>query len=271
MSHFQMRAQNFDQYKTNYQMAETSRIPTNIRTLLVLEALSQESEPLTPAEIGRRVGLPKQTAHRLCNVLIEEGILVRDEQGHGLRPGRRARTMASGLLYASTAHFARRQVLLDLADEIGETINFAIPDDRGMSYRDRVETDWMFRIQLPVGSEVPFHCTASGKTYLSTLPRAERRRIVHVMSLPRLTPNTITDPDDLLEELNRIGRQGYATDNEEFHEGMVAIAVPVRDPNGRYFASLAFHAPTQRVTLERAIELTPVVTRAAERLTQTIF
>ena len=252
-------------------MADSSRIPTNIRTLLMLEALSKESDPLTPAELGRRVNLPKQTAHRLCNALIEEGFLVRDEQAPGVRPGRRARTMASGLLYASTAHFARRQVLIDLAEEIGETVNFAVPDDRGMSYRDRVETDWMFRIQLPVGSEVPFHCTASGETFLSTLPRAERRRLVNIMSLPALTKNTITDPNDLLEELQQINRQGFATDNEEFHDGMVATAVPVRDPNGRYFASLAFHAPTQRISIDRARELAPVVTKAAERLTQTIF
>lgn len=248
-----------------------SRIPTNLRTLLMMEALANADAPQTPAELGRLVGLPKQTAHRLCNVLLEEGFVVREESGIGLRPGRRARALASGLAVSSTTHQARRQVLEALAAEVGETVNFVVPEDGGMSYQDRVETDWAFRIQLPIGSLVPFHCTASGKTYLASLPKSERRRLVQAMALPELTPNTITDPDKLLAELAQIARQGYALDNEEFHLGMVAVSVPVRGPNGRYHASVAFHAPVQRVTIGRAAKLAPVVTDAAERLSEALF
>ncbi|GHF47037.1 IclR family transcriptional regulator [Seohaeicola zhoushanensis] len=247
------------------------RIPTNLRLLLMLETLGEQAEPISPSALGRRLGLPKQTAHRLVASLIEEGFLKRDEAGTGLRPGRRARMMAAGLLHASGVHVARHQVLLRLAERIGETINFVVPEDRGMAYHDRVETDWPFRIQLPVGSHVPFHCTASGKTYLATLPKAQRRRLVQAMALPKLSHNTITDPDALLAELQQIARQGYALDNEEFHAGMVATAVPVTDPAGRYFASVAFHAPTQRVSIERAVELAPVVASAAAELTAVLF
>ena len=247
------------------------RVPTNLRTLLMIEALAGAREPQTAAELGRLVGLPKQTAHRLCNVLLEEGFLVRDEAGGGLRPGRRARLMASGVLGATAVHQARHQVLEWLAAEVGETVNYVVPEDGGMAYHDRVETDWAFRIQLPVGSLVPFHCTASGKAYMASLPKAERRRLVGAMALPRITPNTITDPDRLMLELASIARQGFATDNEEFHLGMVAVSVPVKDPGGRYHASIAFHAPVQRVTIARAIQLAPVVREAAERLSAVLF
>ncbi|MCB1359449.1 MAG: IclR family transcriptional regulator [Maritimibacter sp.] len=254
-------------------MAEDTgeRIPTNLRLLLMLETIGQQAEPPTPAALGRLVGLPKQTAHRLVSLMVEEGFLKRDEGGAGLRPGRRARMLAAGLLHASSVHVARHQVLRRLAERVGETVNFVVPEDGGMAYHDRVETDWPFRIQLPVGSHVPFHCTASGKTYLSTLPKAQRRRLVQAMALPRFADNTITDPDRLLAELAQIARQGYALDNEEFHAGMVATAVPVRDPSGRYFASLAFHAPTQRVSIERAVDLAPVVAAAAQELTDVLF
>ncbi|MCB1343028.1 MAG: IclR family transcriptional regulator [Pseudooceanicola sp.] len=249
----------------------SDRIPTNLRLLLMLEALGEQPEPLSPAALGRRLGLPKQTAHRLVTSMIEEGFLKRDEGGTGLRPGRRARMMATGLMHASGVHIARHQVLLRLAERVGETVNFVVPEDRGMAYHDRVETDWAFRIQLPVGSHVPFHCTASGKTYLASLPKAQRRRLVQAMALPKLTERTITDPDALLEELQQIARQGYALDNEEFHAGMVATAVPIRDPAGRYFASVAFHAPTQRISIERAVELAPVVGAAAAELSAVLF
>jgi len=248
------------------------RIPTNLRTLLILECLGQGPDSITPAELGRRIGLPKQTAHRLCNTLLEEGFLVRAASDGSLRAGRRARALASGILHASSAHIARHQVLIGLAAEIGETINFVMPEDQGMSYKDRVETNWAIRVQLPVGSHVPFHCTASGKTFLSTLPGEQRQRLVHAIRLDRRTPNTITDPEALLADLERIASRGYALDDEEMIEGMVAAAVPVRDAQGRYFASLACHAPVQRVSIKRAAgELAPKLMGASAQLTDTLF
>ena len=178
--------------------------------------------------------------------------------------------MASGILHVSSSHIARHQILQTVADQVGETVNFVVPQDQGMSYQDRVETNWAFRIQLPVGSHVPFHCTASGKTFLATLPNAERRRLVNVMTLEANTPTTITTPGDLLAELKQIARQGYALDNEEFVEGMVAVAVPVRDLNGRYFASLAVHGPIQRLSLAQSIALAPMLSEASAKLTTVI-
>ena len=252
-------------------MSSGERIPTNLRTLLILEAVGQQTDPMTPAEIGRVIGLPKQTTHRLCNTLLDEGFLMRDERGRGLRPGRRARMMGAGVVHSSASHVTRHQVLMELSNQVRETVNFVVPEDRGMSYQDRVETDWPFRVELPVGTNVPFHCTASGKTYLASLPKAERRRLVHVMYLERKTGNTIIDPDALLEELTSIGKQGYAVDNEEFLEGMVAIAVPVFDNAGRYSASLAVHGPVQRISLEQAIAQKETMMAASRKLTDTIF
>ena len=119
-------------------MDDNSRIPTNLRTLLILEAIGRQTEPMTPAEIGRKIGLPKQTTHRLCNTLLDEGFLTRDERGRGLRPGRRARLMGAGIMHSSSSHVTRHQLLQNLATEIGETVNFVVPEDRGMAYQDRV-------------------------------------------------------------------------------------------------------------------------------------
>ena len=247
------------------------RVPTNLRVMLILEAMGRESEALSASDIGRLVGIPKQTAHRLCTTLVEEGFLNRDDARGHFRPGRRARDMASGILHASVNHMARHQTLQYVAEKVGETVNFVVPEDQGMSYKDRVETNWAFRIQLPIGTHVPFHCTASGKTFLASLPNAERRRLVHVMNLSPLTPNTITRPEVLLDELKEISRRGYALDDEEFLEGMIAIAVPVRDKSGRFFASLAFHGPVQRLSLESMVAEVPLLTEASEQLTNVLF
>lgn len=246
-----------------------ARIPTNLRMLLILETIGSRSSPMTAAEIGREMGLPKQTIHRLCNTLVSEGYLAQD--GSGLRPGRRARGIASGLLHASTSHIARHRILRHIAAETGETVNFVVPEERGMSYKDRVETDWAFRVQLPVGSHVPFHCTASGKTFLASLKPRDRARIVGSGELEALTPNTVTEPEVLLNELKEIRRRGYAIDNEEFIEGMAAIAVPVRDADGRYMASIGVHGPVLRYSAERAASFAPLLEEAARDLSEVLM
>ena len=147
-------------------MIDETRIPTTLRTLLILETLGRTNVPMTTAELARQLGLSKQTVHRLCNTLTNEGFLTRDEGGKGMRPGRRMRQLSSGVLHASSSHIARHEILMELAAQVGETVNFVVPEDGGMKYRDRIETDWAFRIQLPIGTAVPFHCSASGKPIL---------------------------------------------------------------------------------------------------------
>lgn len=260
-------------FVTGEKMAENNdeRVPTNLRAMLILEAMCQQSAPLSASDVGRLVGIPKQTAHRLCTTLVDEGFLTRDDPRGNFRPGRRARDMASGILHVSANHLARHQTLEAVAKTVEETVNFVVPEDRGMSYKDRVETNWPFRIQLPIGSHVPFHCTASGKTFLASLPQSERRRLVHVMQLEALTENTITQPTALLDELKETAKRGYAIDDEEFYDGMVAIAVPVRDKAGRYFASIAVHGPSQRIALDDLKAHVPLLTEASQQLTAVSF
>ena len=252
-------------------MADDLRIPTNLRTLLILEAVGKAGEPMSSAEVGRVVGLPKQTIHRLCNSLVDEGFLSRDVSGRKLRPGRRTRGMASNLLHNSAPVIARRQILERVAEAVGETVNFAAPGETGMRYIDRVETDWAFRIQLPIGTLVPFHCTASGKTYIASLPPRERKKFVSALTLERHTTRTHTDQEALLEEVAEIARQGYAIDDEELMDGMVALSVPVRNGDGRYVASLAFHGPEIRISRTDALNHLGTLVTAARDLKEILL
>ncbi len=252
-------------------MDDQSRIPTNLRTLLILETLGENDQSMTATEIGQQIGLPKQTVHRLCVTLEREGFLTRQGQSRRYLPARRLRDLGAGLLFNSRLHIARRQILLDVAREVRETVNFVVPEDEGMSYLDRVETEWPFRIQLPIGSHVPFHCTASGKCFLASLAPAARRKLVESLKMDKLTPATLTDPSDLLEDLSRIAKRGYSLDDQEFLEGMVAIAVPIRDDKGRFAAALAFHGPTQRISIEDAIARKSILVDAALRLRDALF
>ena len=247
------------------------RIPTNLRILRILEVLGNSESPMTPTEINQELKLPKQTVHRLCTTLEEEGYLIKETNGKRLQPADRLKGLASGVLFASRNQIAIRQVLVDVAGKVKETVNLVVPKEDGMMYLDRVETDWSFRIQLPIGSRVPFHCTASGKTFLASLSPALRKSFVKGMHLKPRTRNTFDDPDAFLEELAKVAKQGYAVDNEEFMDGMIAVAVPIRDKKSRYCASFAFHAPSQRLSLQSALEFKDLLLEGAEILGGEMF
>lgn len=226
---------------------------------------------MTATEINARLGLPKQTVHRLCATLERTGFITRQGASRRYAPARRLRDLGAGLLHSSRHHIARRQILLNVAQQVHETVNFVVPEADGMSYLDRVETDWAFRIQLPIGTNVPFHCTASGKCFLASLASKARRALVAALTLNPLTPQTHTDQAALLDDLARIAARGYSLDEEEFMEGMVAIAVPVRDGAGRFVAALAYHGPTQRLSVADAIARRDILLHAAARLSEALY
>ncbi|MEW9918132.1 IclR family transcriptional regulator [Marimonas sp. MJW-29] len=225
-------------------------IPTNLRLLLLLEEVASVGVPVTPTAANEVLGLPKPTVHRLFHRLEEEGFLQRDIDGRSYAAGLRLRKLAANVLSSSRLRAVRLAVLNALTEDVGETCNLATPERDGMIYIDRVETKWPLRIQLPVGTTVPFHCTASGKMYLSSLPPRHLSKYLASAVLDAHTSKTLTDPDTIVAEIESVRENDYSTDNEEFMEGMVAIAVPIRDDLGRLMSTLSVHAPTQRISLE---------------------
>ena len=238
---------------------------------MVIQALLEAGVPVTPTTINDRLNLPKATIHRICQRLVDAGWLARDMDGKRLLPGQQLVAFTGRLAVFSRYMQARVAILRRLSETIGETCNITIPNREGMVYLDRVETRWPLRIHLPVGATVPFYCTASGKLYLSSLPRSRRRRIVESLRLERLAGNTITDPETLLDALTEIARHQVGTDNEEFVQGMVAAAVPVRDENRRLVATVAVHGPVHRMSFDDARRHVPELREAAEELRAVFF
>ncbi|MEO0764059.1 MAG: IclR family transcriptional regulator [Pseudomonadota bacterium] len=227
-------------------------MPSNLRMLLILEQIARRGLPVTPTEVNQEIGLPKATIHRLFATLEAEGFLMRELDGRSYTPGRRLRRLSTNVLSSLRIRTARLAVLGGLAEAIGETCNIAVPDREAMVYLDRVETKWPLRIQLPVGTTVPFWCTASGKMYLSSLNEAHFERYLRTALFEPRTAQSITDPDRLRDEIAETRARDYATDAEEFMDGMIAIAVPIRDDQDRLVSTVSFHAPTLRMSLDEA-------------------
>ena len=74
-----------------------------------------------------------------------------------------------------------------------------------------------------------------------------------------------------IADINQIKKQGYALDREEFMEGMIAIAVPIKDKEDRFIGALAFHGPTQRISIENAIARKEILLKASQTLREHLF
>lgn len=237
-----------------------------LRVLEILDQIAKTDRPLSATEINNLLDLPKATAHRICVQLEEQGYLQRRFDGKRFTPGPKLQSLAVGVLAHSHHRAQRHAILMSLSQDVGETCNIAYPDGSQMAYSDRVETEWPLRLQLPIGTRVPLHCTASGKLYLSSLSKQKRESMAATLGLSKETNNTIISPDQLLRELDLIRKEDAGTDNEEFVEGMIALSVPIKDSQGRFFSAVALHAPVVRMSLEKAQEYIPRLREAADEL-----
>lgn len=245
------------------------RLPPLMRAFGLLEHIVRSEGPVALQSLTLEAGLPKPTVYRMLAMLEESGLVSREPDGRRVTVGPRLLRFALDTQLTASVRAPRHAILKRLADELGETVNLTMLDGSEVVYLDRVETAWPLRMTLQPGSHVPLHCTASGKLLLAQLPAARRRRIVADLPLVRYTENTITDPQALERELARIRREGLSTDNEEYLQGLVCVAVPVNARDGRTVACVAVHAPVARMPLERALVHLPALVRAAESLART--
>lgn len=236
------------------------------RVLDILDTVAASPKPLSATEINEVLGLPKATAHRLCSELESRGYLLKRINGKSYVPGNRLCDVAVGVLANSRFSATRHAILTSLSEQVGETCNIAYPDGLYMAYSDRVETKAPLRLQFSIGMRVPLYCTASGKLYLSTLPKARRKAIVNKLELDKRAKNTITDPQALLDELDTISRTQVSIDNQELYDDVVAIAVPITDRQDRFYSSLAIQAPVSRVSIDDEKKYIPLLREAARDL-----
>lgn len=236
------------------------------RALGILETVALSGRPVALADITEALSIPKGTAHRLCSQLVEMGFLARDVDGRSYGVGKALCQLALNTLSHRSVQSLRHQVLMELVQHVQETCNFTTLDGDQIIYLDRVEAQWPLRLTLEVGSHVPLHCTASGKLLLAHTPAPELDLLLKHLRLKPSTPHSITNSQDLEQECRLIREQGYSTDREEFIMGLIAVAVPVKDSNQTVRAAIAMHAPTARMSIDRAIELIPHLKLAAKEM-----
>ena len=239
-----------------------------MRLFALLEVIASSDRLSTLQGLAEETGLPKATLHRMLQQLESGGLLQRSNDGRHFGLGIRMRQLAEKALLNDVYHGARRAVLRQLVDELGESCNLTALSGHEVIYLDRVETATPLRFYLHPGSRVPAHCSASGKLLLAQMTPAQRKRLLEHVPLEAYTARTITSLAALEEEMQRVKKQGFALDNEEFLPGLMCAAVLVPSAQGRSNLCVAVQAPVLRLTPEKAIGMLPPLQRAAAALSR---
>jgi IclR family acetate operon transcriptional repressor len=237
-----------------------------MRLFALLEVIAAKDQRYALQDLVERTGLPKPTLHRMLQQLESAGLLRREGDSRLYGIGTRLRRLAENLLLNDSHHGARHAVLRHLVEEIGESCNLTALSGSEVVYLDRVETAAPLRFYLHPGSRVPVHCSASGKIFLAQMTPAQRRRLLANVPLEAYTPKTLTELEQIEREVQRVRKDGFALDEEEFLPGLLCIAALVPSENGPSNLCVAVQAPVMRLDVDKAKQLLPALQRAAQAL-----
>jgi DNA-binding IclR family transcriptional regulator len=210
------------------------RIQSAVRTISILLAVADSPNGLRAKEIMEKLGLSRQVTYHLIHTMHGTGIIRRDDRNRYVL-GLAAVSIAEGFRrqFAPPEHLAHRVRAIVAAT--GETAYaggwvdgeiVALATARGESPVGAAE--------VPQGYSGHAHARASGKLLLALVEPAVREAYLAKHALEARTSRTITDAEQLMKEFELIRARGYAIDNEEFHEGLQCLAVPVEGLGGRF-------------------------------------
>jgi IclR family acetate operon transcriptional repressor len=248
---------------------EIEQTSAALRSMAILQVVVQADRPISLADIVEQMGMAKPTVFRLLSTLEKAGWVLREPHGKDYTASNRLARFGADIMLNNSVRVQRRAILARIASEIGETCNITMLDGNEIVYVDRFESDWPLKVDLKPGARVPLHCSASGKLMLSQMRPAKRRGLLENLVLTRHTDHTITNIDLLESELDRIRTSQVGTDNQEYLDGLICVAVPIVNANGQMAAALAVQAPTARLTMVRAMEHLHNLRRAAQAMAAT--
>ena len=219
------------------------------KTITIIEWIANQKTPVAVIDVEKGVNFPLATVHRLMHQLLDDNVIEK-LPNKNFYFTHRFIDIAIKSLNSSELLNQRRSILEQISLEAGETCNLSIRKGSKVIYFDRVESNWPYKISLSIGSYLPTHCTASGKLFLAFSKSKITNKFKNLV-LKKETQNTITDKDLFKKELKIIHKQKFSIDNQEYIDGMVAIAVPVFLENkNQPFFTLSIHAPLIRKSID---------------------
>ena len=235
-----------------------------LKALDLLDVFTTTDARLSLTEISRRLGLPKSTTHRILATLHARGFVERlenDDYGLGTAIVALGQTVRVNVEVRDRAATIARA----LAERCQESIYVAVLEGDHVLYIYAIETSQRLAARTAVGDRAPLYCTGVGKACLAMLA-TDDPALLDGIDLPPITPNTITDTDELRAELRDIRERGYSVDREEHEDGTYCTAAPFFGADGRVVGAISISGRHPEIAGSRLPELSQAVGEAAGQI-----
>ena len=242
------------------------------RVIRLLEALCASNEPVSLADLSRRLATPKSSLAALLRGLADEDLVVPADGAWRLGPGAfglgSALTEARRRLHSSDLI---REGMRRLCERTGETVLLAVGDHEGdmVTYVDLVESSNVVRYSVAIGDRRPFYATAGGRALLATCSPEAVKSYLKRVALQRLASTTVIDPAALTRAIEQARAEGYAQTVDQAAEGVTGTASVIRDAAGGVAGALVVAAPSAR-SQDRLDELARLVLDEAAAISRSL-
>lgn len=237
------------------------------RALFLLELLSKASGGLRLSDLAREAGLAASTTHRLLTTLEERDFVRLEPQGQHWLIGQRAFT--TGLAFTRWQSFiaAAGPYLRRLRDLTRETANLGILAEGEVITVAQVESREIIRAIAPPGGRTPVMNSGMGKAIVATWPDPAIEALIASHGLRPMTSHSLRSATEVMDEIRRIRRVGFALDNEEFTPGLRCIAAVVWSPLGEPLGAISVSALAQRMASRETVRIGLQVLAVAREMT----
>lgn len=209
----------------------------------ILECFSFEKKELSITEIVNLTGLNKSTARRLVANLVERNFLRKNLTSKKYCLGLRLFQMGSIVYSSFSLKDASSLPISNLHNKINATVLLGVRDDDKIIYLDKREGFGMISISAVFGLIRPITFGILGRVLMAHMTIEEVEAILKINHLKQYAPNSITTKKALFSELNKIRKQGYAIEVDEFVEGVMGLAAPIKNHSRKTIAAIGVYLP----------------------------
>ena len=245
-------------------MAETTHLLQ--RTVSILDCFSLEQPVLGVREVARQTGLSVSTVGRLMAGMKSMGMLTQDAETLAYMMGSKVLAWAGIYMVTCDVRTLALPVMVRLQESTRETISLYILEGNERVCVERLESPETVRIVARVGRRIPLYAGSAGKVFLAFMPEPRRDELLDKLDLEPMTDHTITDKSELVSQLIKIRKQGYALSKGEWIKEASGVAAPIFDQVGRITAALTISGPTQRFIEGRIREMAVLVKEGADEI-----
>lgn len=205
----------------------------------------KEEDGAGVSRIAERFGRPVSTVHGHLTTLKQCGYVI--QEGNEYNLSLKFVDLGNYVVNRTQAYKIADTYTEKVAEKTGCRSIFAVEENGRGVYISRNSGEHSRWSHEQIGNRFYLHTTAAGKAILAHLSRTRVKEIIDRWGLPKQTEDSITDEDELMEELQEVREAGIGFNREEEVSGVRAVSVPLVSDSGKIIGALSANGPANQL------------------------